>query len=57
MNSARTDTAPRPAVVPDVVMPDPDNLQIDPDTLPLTGPVTLPTPRTQQSDATALDRG
>lgn len=27
---------------PEVVMPDPDNLQIDPRTLPLTGPIALP---------------
>ena len=30
---------------PEVVMPDPDNLQIDLSKLPLTGPITLPHPR------------
>jgi hypothetical protein len=36
------------AVLPDpepLVMPDPDNLQIDVSKLPLTGPITLPLPR------------
>ena len=27
---------------PEVIMPDPDNLQIDVTKLPLTGPITLP---------------
>jgi hypothetical protein len=30
---------------PEVVMPDPDNLQIDPSKLPLTEPIALPQPR------------
>jgi hypothetical protein len=30
---------------PVLVMPDPDNLQIDLSKLPLTGPITLPLPR------------
>lgn len=30
---------------PALVMPDPDNLQVDLSNLPLTGPITLPIPR------------
>ena len=30
------------AEAPEVIMPDPDNLQIDLSRLPLTGPITLP---------------
>lgn len=30
---------------PEVVMPDPDNLQVDLSKLPLTGPIALPLPR------------
>ncbi|CAN5327800.1 hypothetical protein BH11ACT5_BH11ACT5_11870 [soil metagenome] len=33
------------AAPPAVVMPDPDNLQIDLSKLPLTGPIALPLPR------------